>query len=657
MHRPSREEVLRAVIGTVVFFAVLILLLIAFIYPFVRAGRGMLQHVEDGRSDLAAAETYASQLMIDDALHRLELAEAEFDAARRNLDTLLPLSSAPYVGKRIEAAEKLLLGGITAVSAVREALLAVKDVLELTAEGEGLTGSVVGTIPSPDVPFSELTSEKKQAILGALERSAPRLARSVTRIDEALATLDEVPADVIGEELFEEIEAAKTKLRSVRSSLAALAVAAEHLPSFLGYPEQKRYLVFFQNNTELRPTGGFLGVFALVEVKDAEMLSATAEDIYALDGPSEKTDRPSPPEPIQKYIRIYQWYLRDANWSPDFPVSAELMDQFYFEEATFAGRNPQPIDGIVTITPQLASDLLRIIGPITIGDKTFDANNLVDELEFAVEVGFRDEGIPVFARKTIVGDLMEEMMERLTALPLSRLVVALQAVERNLTESHILLWMKNQNLQSFITDLDWGGRLHGVDGDYVSVIDANLAALKSDHAMSRSINYSIDPVDGGYEARVAVTYVHGGGFDWKTTRYRTYTRTYVPAGSELVRVEGALDDDKLRSPSGKPGTPDVYDELGRRAFGAFISIEPGTTGTLTFVYRLPPDVVDDINRGEYKLYFEKQPGTEAHGLTLLLNFGKKLTKARPAEEPYEFGDSHYKYSTDLRVDREFEVEL
>jgi hypothetical protein len=162
--------------------------------------------------------------------------------------------------------------------------------------------------------------------------------------------------------------------------------------------------------------------------------------------------------------------------------------------------------------------------------------------------------------------------------------------------------------------------------------------------------------EGDWEARVAITYVHNGGFDWKTTRYRTYTRVYVPADSELLSVEGALVDDRLRDPAQRPGTADTYEELDRTAFGAFISIEPGDTGTLAFRYLLPTLVADALDDGNYALTVEKQPGTAGHGLTLDLNLGKKLTDAAPAEEPAEWGDSVYRYSTDLRVDREFSAE-
>ncbi|MFH1047850.1 MAG: DUF4012 domain-containing protein [Patescibacteria group bacterium] len=656
--RRWRERLFQAAIVLVLALVAMALVATVFAYPFYRAGKSLLSHVEAGRSDLAAAESYASQLMVGDALHRLELAQVEFDAAQRELTRLKPLAFVPYVGEKISVAENLLTGGLTAVSAVREALLAVQDVLELAAEGEQLTGTIMENVPVSETAFSELTPEKKRSILAALDRNSARLASAVTQIDEALFALDQVPDEALNAELFAALQASKMKLRSVRSALASLAVVAEHLPTFLGYPESRRYLIFFQNNTELRPTGGFLGVYGVVNVQDAEMFSVQTDDIYTLDGPSESVDRPAPPAPIAKYINIDKWYLRDANWSPDFPTSAAVMEQFYYQEAAVAGIDAPEVDGIVAITPQLAADLLRIVGPITIGDKTFDADNLVDELEFAVEVSFREEGIPFFARKSIVGDLVDELMNRLTALPLTRLVVVLQTLERNLTESHAFLWMKDKNLQAFLLEHNWGGQLQPAAGDYFSVIDANLAAFKTDAVMSRDIAYSISPrADGGYDGRVAVTYRHSGGFDWKTTRYRTYTRLYVPTGAELIAVDGALVNDRIKDPAQRPGTADVFQELGRTVFGAFISIEPGQTRQLVFSYKLPESVAAEIRVGSYSLYAEKQPGTTAHGLTLDLNFGKNLTSALPSEDPSQFGDTHYIYSTDLRVDREFSVGL
>ena len=101
--------------------------------------------------------------------------------------------------------------------------------------------------------------------------------------------------------------------------------------------------------------------------------------------------------------------------------------------------------------------------------------------------------------------------------------------------------------------------------------------------------------------------------------------------------------------------PDQYDELGRKVFGAFVSVEPGETRTLTFRYRLPYGVVSAVQSGTYHLDVEKQAGTDAIGLTVDIDVGKKVETAAPAEARPQWGDAAYRVSTDIREDRAFDV--
>jgi hypothetical protein len=95
---------------------------------------------------------------------------------------------------------------------------------------------------------------------------------------------------------------------------------------------------------------------------------------------------------------------------------------------------------------------------------------------------------------------------------------------------------------------------------------------------------------------------------------------------------------------------DITQELGLTVFGAFISIEPGKEGELSFEYYLPDSVATMITSGDYLLKVEKQIGAAEHGLTLDLDFGKKLKSADPAELPIYWGDSLYSGSFGLEKD-------
>ena len=144
-----------------------------------------------------------------------------------------------------------------------------------------------------------------------------------------------------------------------------------------------------------------------------------------------------------------------------------------------------------------------------------------------------------------------------------------------------------------------------------SVIDANLAAFKSDQwwsARCRTITRQRVTVS---SARSPCLTTIGGRFDWKT-RYRTYTRVVNrPAGSRSGVA--MADDDKLRTGASSKMTTRTDDGSGRRAFTwAFISIEPGAT-CIVVPFWLAPSVAAAIAKGgDYHLAIvEKQPGGQS----------------------------------------------
>jgi hypothetical protein len=216
------------------------------------------------------------------------------------------------------------------------------------------------------------------------------------------------------------------------------------------------------------------------------------------------------------------------------------------------------------------------------------------------------------------------------------------------------------DVQKVLVRAGWSGAISVplAVSDVQMVVDANVASLKSDPAVQRTIRYEMTKdVNGNRIGRTSITYKHTGKFDWKTSRYRTYTRLYVPLGSELIRVTGALKDDRTQNPNDESGAPDISSELGMSVFGAFIAIEPGATGTLTFEYKLADTVRSAIASRAYTLRVLKQGGAQNHALTLDLDFGKNVLHANPSEDSKEWGDTHYRAATILDQDKEFQIGL
>ena len=313
---------------------------------------------------------------------------------------------------------------------------------------------------------------------------------------------------------------------------------------------------------------------------------------------------------------------------------------------------------VIGLTPTFVSGLLDIVGSITIDDQTFDAENILTTLEYAVEYGFQESGIPFEQRKEIIGDLADVLKERLFDLPVDQWGEVFGVIGDALETKQLVFYSTDPMINEVIARKDWAGRVFPGDADTLMVVDANMASLKTDPAVERAISYSISQdASDRWVGKVDVTYDHQGTFDWKTSRYRTYTRVYVPLGSELISSSGHLANDKLKSPNLEPGTVDVTEELGLTAFGTFTSIEPDETRTLSFEYYLPESVSAAITQGIYQLDLIKQIGAANHNLELNLDFDKKVRSAYPGEEPDQFGDEVYNLNTKLDQNIKFVVEF
>ncbi len=422
------------------------------------------------------------------------------------------------------------------------------------------------------------------------------------------------------------------------------------LPHFLGFSEPRTVLLLFQNNTELRPSGGFIGSYATVRINKGKV------DILRVEG-SENLDWQAPddwiveaPSILKEELKVEKWYFRDSNWSPDFVESAKKALEFYIAEGGVVG---EEIDTVIAITPTVLEKMLELSGSVIVDGIEFDNNNVTEKLEYEVEFGFRDRGIPVGERKQIIGRFMSVLLKELSSNAFSKGSQYFGEFKKLAEEKHILAFSKKEALQNIFDEEDLSGRVKDFSGDYLMWVDANLAALKTDHAIEREVSYKILSLENdAVTASTKMTYNHTGEFDWRTSRYRTYARLYVPNGAKLLGVKLNGNEEKFIDSKVDTGT-----ELGKTWFGYFTVVEPGQIGSVEFVYELPKLVFDSIDNGEYKLFVQKQPGTIEPKLTLDLNFDKPITGASPAEAENEWGDSSYKLETNLREDREFGVEL
>lgn len=444
-----------------------------------------------------------------------------------------------------------------------------------------------------------------------------------------------------------------------RSTATALSSQAEattsprtvgDLLALLGHREPTTFLLLYLNNTELRPGGGFLGTYGVATIHRGSLAAFRTDDVYALDRAVVGRQRIPPPEPFRRYGIVPYWYLRDANWSPDFPTSTRTVLDFYRREG--GAGDPSVVIGF---TPTFIASLLDLVGPMTVDGISFTPTNVADQLEEQVERAYAVNGVSEERRKDIIASVSMAVIDRLLALPIAQRHTIEERFARGIAERQLMLFSERPSLQALFVSFDASGRVADVPPgeDALLVVDANLGGLKTDPVVERRIRYAVAPDGDGFRGRVEIRYRHRGTFTWKTTRYRTYTRVYLPAGTTLLHADGAMAGDRTSA----PGSVDIADEFGRSVFGAFVSVEPGTERTLAFEFRVASGVAERIRAGQYDLVVQKQLGAIAPTLAIDHVFPRVLRSAAPAEQRSAWWDTRYEVTTDLGVDRAFSVRL
>ncbi|MBI4215668.1 MAG: DUF4012 domain-containing protein [Parcubacteria group bacterium] len=573
------------------------------------------------------------------ALGRSKLAQANLMEAHNQWSRLTLFYWLPSVSTQMQAVNDLLRAGIHGAAALGHVSRLGDELISQTP------------LKDPQIAYASLTEDDKKRILQKLIDAKQDLQDIQKEADTAIEILESIPYSRLYPPLKSRIAPIGNRVPSLKKISSHLFPLLEIAPTLLGYPNSVSYLWLLQNNHELRPTGGFIGTYSFLKMHNGGIKTYITDNVYNLDEQGKRRVQMRPPAPIQKYLGRREWLLRDSNWSPDFPTSAKQALWFYQAEK---GGKPEPIDAVIAITPEVIERFLALVGPITVDNIEFTKENLHDRLEVYVSKEFQRYGIPERQRKAIIGKLGNELFARIFRLPtlgwIDVAAIGVDAVDEK--QALIAFTDPSHPVWHLMRERNWDGALIRAPGDYLMVVDANLGSLKSDGVVEREISYQItEESNGDFKATATVVYNHRGTFTWKTTRLRTYTRLYVPLGSQLISAEGLMENDR----TDKKGRPDIYEEFNKTVFGGFIAIEPGQKGTLKFVYKLPSYIGDLIRQNRYQLYVQKQPGTLAHPLEIQIQLNRRIKDWIGEGELEQLKDKVYLLKTDLKIDRELEI--
>ena len=437
-------------------------------------------------------------------------------------------------------------------------------------------------------------------VVSALAGFTEHATAAKTKAEELSRVLDKINAKDLPEEYQEEFIYFKDRVKFLAANLDELTAMSDNLRIFLGEAYDKRYLLVFQNNTEARASGGFMGSFAVADFSRGKLKSLKVPGGGTYDTEAGLQHLIQSPKPLQ-LVRA-RWYLWDANWWPDWPTSARKVMWFYEQS------DGSTVDGVISLTPEVIIRLLEVVGPVKLDGEfntTITADNFMDVVQT-----FAEQNNETNTPKQIIGALTDKLLAKITAAPSQELWLKIVGIiEKALNEKQLLLYFSDQSLESKVSELGWDGRLKETNGDYLAVINTNINGGKSDRVIKQTVELTTNVLsDGSLVNHLKIIRDHQGkaGEGFSGFRNNDWLRVYVPLGSQLIEAEGFQSPDKSKfkpvdanweqdkdllnereaEVSEGSGTL-TYREQDKTVFANWSMVEPGQMAVIKLSYKLP----------------------------------------------------------------------
>ncbi|MBP6913753.1 MAG: DUF4012 domain-containing protein [Candidatus Levybacteria bacterium] len=506
----------------------------------------------------------------------------------------------------------------------------VKNLVD--ASSHGINAGITAT--DSLIPYADVLGLKgdKSFAQGSAE---DRIRLAIKTMDKVVPKIDTIEKDLIAaKKATDKVNPNRYppigKLKKVHDTLQDLknivdgsVVAVEQgkpliklLPDLLGANGEKKYLVLFQNDKELRPTGGFMTFYAVFRLEQGVIHVDKAGDIYTLDD-SLPSHQAAPPI-IAKYLpKVDTFNIRDSNLSPDFVESMKTFNKMYN-----TSRDKADIDGIIAIDTHFLVSILDVLGDVQAGGLTFNSKNDPRcDCPQAVFVLEDNTTKPVNYIKTNRKGLLAELLfaiiqKALSSSPKEYWGNLMQTAINDAQEKHVMFYLFNPEAQKGIDALGWSGAIKPFDGDYLHINDSNFGGAKSNLFVEQNVrvDFKIDS-NGEVTKTLTISYknpkphsdcnLEHGELCLNAT-LRDFQRVYVPKGSTLISSKGS----EVKTT--------VKQDLGKTDFESFLTVNPLGSAKIIYEYKLPFKVEGKT----LPFLIQKQPGTDAVPYEIYVNGNK-----------------------------------
>ncbi|HLD01980.1 MAG TPA: DUF4012 domain-containing protein, partial [Patescibacteria group bacterium] len=474
----------KIIVGVVCAFLLFVLFAIAI--PAKRTYSSALKTYTQAKLVAAAIKQQNIELAADE----LDKTEVALEETQKNLNSLVVLRFIPIAHWYYNDADHMLKAGVYGLESAK----VVVDSLEPYADVLGLKGqgSFVGGSADERIKTAVLTMGKITPKIDNITKSLKLMQEEIDQVNPK-----HYPKLLFGEKVATQL----TQVRDLTNQSVAFVDEARPLikvlPSLLGESEEKRYLVLFQNDKELRSTGGFITAYSIFKLDKGVITVERSDDIYPLD--DTVPNKPKAPQALQRYLKVSRFNLRDANISPDFVESMKTFKEMY----DTAGASVE-VDGIIALDTHVLVSTIKILDDqvsangITFTTKTderCDCPQVIYELEDEIS---RPVNYVKTDRKNLIGALMNSIMSKaLSSSPKLYWGPLFQSMLMQVNQKHIMFYLSDKDAQEGVEALNAAGRIKPFEGDYLHINDTNFAGAKANLFVKQSVENAYEVAKDG----------------------------------------------------------------------------------------------------------------------------------------------------------------
>ena len=503
------------------------------------------------------------------------------------------------------------------------------------------------------------STRERPSLTEKLKTTLPLLESSLTELQKAREPLNAISETLVPGDLRDEFRFARSIFNETSEKLRHFEEDIPAVLKLLGDELPHRYLVLLQNNNELRPTGGFIGSYLLVDVNDGYITQTSVHDVYDTD--YQLKEVLPPPEDIAHISN--RWFLRDSNYSPHFPESAGKATWF-LEKSKGPG-----VDTVIAITENVLEDLLEVTGPVNLPgfSQKISRENFNTIFSYIIESKLSGAEDPKRILKKFVPLFEKELLGKADFTKLGSVIA------KNIKEKHLMMFSKETDIQNFFVRMGIDGSVKNIEKneDYLQVIHTNIGGNKSDRYIEETIRHdTFMDENGELVNEVTVEKLHrwnlkaeqewyevirSFGFETITEPVKevlgrgknvTVTKVYVPAGSTLISIDDTPILDFVEPPVKTKEDPIT----GKTYFMFTMETEHGMKTKRTIRYSLPFELkFSPIDT--YRLTVQKQMGSRHTQLIkrVFPDYRMKNIKFSPTNSFLD-KDGVLNFSTNLKSD-------